>query len=59
VALSNVSTAAHTFTPVHGGFKDSGIVNSGQKATVRMSFAGTYKFMCSIHPYMTGTVRVT
>jgi plastocyanin len=46
-------------SPSHGGFTDSGYVDPAMTAKVRFSYRGTYGFFCSIHPYMTGTVKVT
>jgi plastocyanin len=46
-------------TPTHGGFTGTDNVAPAMTATVRFSFRGTYGFFCSIHTYMTGTVKVT
>lgn len=59
VNITNNSTAPHTMSPTRGGFSDSGDVNPAMTAKVRFSYRGTYGFFCSIHPYMTGTVKVT
>lgn len=39
--------------------KSSSALSKGQTYTVTFTKAGTYPYMCSIHPYMTGTVVVT
>jgi plastocyanin len=38
---------------------DSGLLQPGKSYTFTYSKAGTYKYFCSIHPNMTGTVTVT
>jgi len=38
---------------------DSGNLTSGQSYAVTFSKPGTYAFHCSIHNYMTGTIKVT
>jgi plastocyanin len=59
VKISNNSTAPHTMSPSHGGFTDSGDVEPTMTASVRFSYRGTFSFFCSIHPYMTGSVKAT
>lgn len=59
VALTNNSDTTHTFSPTRGGFADTGNIDRGKKRSVRMSYRGTYGFMCMIHNYMKGTVHVT
>lgn len=59
VKLTNNSSAAHTFTPKSGGFKDSGNINAGTSTAVRFFYKGSYGFVCSYHAWMTGTVHVT
>jgi len=47
-------------SPSNGGFAGSGDVNPPNgTANVRFSYRGTYGFYCSIHPYMTGTIKVS
>lgn len=59
VHVTNNSTYDHTMSPNSGGFSDSGDVAPTMSADVRFSYRGTYGFYCSIHTYMTGTVKVT
>jgi plastocyanin len=39
-------------------FQSSANLNKGQSYTVTFTKAGTYKYSCTIHPSMTGTVIV-
>ncbi|MDQ1686450.1 MAG: Cupredoxin-like domain [Frankiaceae bacterium] len=59
VKVTNNSTNEHTMTPNKGGFTGTSSLAPTMSATVRFSYRGTYGFYCSIHPYMTGTVKVT
>jgi plastocyanin len=40
------------------GIVSSGLLNKGQKFSLTFTKAGTYAYLCSIHPGMTGSVRV-
>jgi plastocyanin len=42
-----------------GGSFDSGIVAAGGRWSQTFSTPGTFAFLCSLHPEMTGTLRVT
>ena len=55
---TNTGAVPHTVTSNAGGF-DSGIMLSGD--TYRRTFTqpGTFDYLCSIHPSMTGTITVT
>ncbi|MDQ1694939.1 MAG: Cupredoxin-like domain [Frankiaceae bacterium] len=59
VELTNNSTATHTFAPEQGGFAASGNIAPGDSDSVRFFYRGAFGFMCSLHPWMKGTVRVT
>jgi len=50
------TTTADTSAPMSW---DSGNLTSGQSYAVTFSKPGTYAFHCSIHNYMTGTIKVT
>ncbi|HVW23095.1 MAG TPA: cupredoxin family copper-binding protein [Candidatus Saccharimonadales bacterium] len=60
VTWTNEDAVAHTVTETDGqdGPK-SGELNQGQSYSFTFNTPGTYKYNCSIHPYMTGTVTVT
>jgi plastocyanin len=54
----NDGAAPHTVTAEDGTF-DSGLVPTGATFERRFDEVGSYAFVCSFHPAMTGTVRVT
>jgi plastocyanin len=58
--INNTNGVPHTST------SDTGVWNSGMKLynykstfTFTFTSAGSYGYMCTIHPYMTGTITVT
>jgi plastocyanin len=67
VGVNNKDTVPHTITngkdpsdPTAGKLFDTSIISpaaSAQFATTKLA-AGNYPFHCSIHPYMTGTLKV-
>lgn len=67
VAVTNKDSVPHTVTngkdasdPTSGKLFDTSIINAGSSAqfsSVKLS-AGTFPFHCTIHPYMTGTLKV-
>ena len=52
------ATAALTATYGGTGFLNSGLLFKGSSATVTFTAAGTFGFICQIHPGMSGTVNV-
>jgi plastocyanin len=54
----NEDSATHTATSSGNAPIDSGNLMNGQSYTVTFTKAGTYKYICSIHPYMNGTIVV-
>ena len=49
----------HTVTPVEpGSFAASGQLSAGDDYPVQFSDPGRYDYVCSLHPFMTGTVIV-
>jgi plastocyanin len=56
VVWANTSSRPHTATK--GGSFDTRIVRSGKAAAVRFNGKGTYRYICSLHPQMTGKVIV-
>lgn len=51
------SANPHTVTADDGSF-DSGLLDSGKSYTKKFTKAGTFKYKCTIHPQMLGTVTV-
>jgi plastocyanin len=56
VTWSNSDSAPHD---ISGGPLHSPTLNQGQTWSYTFSKAGTYSYICSIHPYMKGSVTVT
>jgi hypothetical protein len=57
VTWRNTGQAPHNATADDGSFKTRDL-NQGQSASHRFSSAGTFSYICTIHPNMHGTVRV-
>ena len=56
VTWVNKDRAPHTATGM--GF-DTGTLRRGEKASHKFTAAGTFDYVCQLHPYMHGTVTVT
>jgi plastocyanin len=58
LSVTNDGQAPHTFTVSDGGIDEQ--VDPGQSAEVDLSGlnAGTFDFVCTIHPEMTGSITV-
>jgi plastocyanin len=56
VTWTNQDSDAHTVT---GGPLNSPAMNTGATFSFTFTKAGTYKYLCTIHPFMTATVTVT
>ena len=56
VVWTNNDSQPHTATSA-GSF-DAGAIQPGASATVAFQTAGTFTYICSFHPFMTGTVTV-
>ena len=57
VEWTNNDSIAHTATAADEAF-DSGILSEGQTFTHTFDTAGTFDYICTIHPFMRGTVTV-
>ncbi len=67
ISVINKDTVPHTMTngkdasdPTTGKLFDTSLINAGsiaKLATTKLT-AGTYPFHCTVHPYMTGTLKV-
>lgn len=57
VRWTNTDAVVHTATATSGAF-DTGDLGEGESASVRFTIAGTYRYVCTPHPTMTGTIRV-
>jgi len=58
VTWTNADQDPHTVVAKGGQFK-SGILNTGAGYTFTFTTAGTYDYLCSIHPFMIATVVVS
>jgi plastocyanin len=57
VKVTNNDGTVHTVTAVDKTF-DTGDLDGGASATITLAKAGTFKYYCDIHNYMTGTIEV-
>jgi plastocyanin len=57
VTWSNAGTDAHTVTAVDGSF-DSGELDPSEGFSWYFDQPGTYDYLCTLHPWMEGTVVV-
>jgi len=58
VTWTNNDSAQHTATAGNGAF-DSGVLAQGDTFSFTFTEAGTYDYICSLHPNMTGQIVVT
>jgi plastocyanin len=56
VTWTNTDNQAHTATS-SGNF-DTGAIDPGATASVTFDEPGTFTYICSFHPFMTGTITV-
>lgn len=57
VTWTNGDSVAHTATAQNGSF-DTGLMADGASRSIRFTSAGTYRYLCTPHPEMRGTVVV-
>ena len=57
VTWTNSGQAPHTATATNGSF-DTGLLTAGKSATVTFNTAGSFGYVCVVHPEMVGTVVV-
>jgi plastocyanin len=57
ITVTNHDTTAHTATADDGHSFDTGNIDPGSSATLALK-TGTYKYHCSIHPFMHGSIVV-
>lgn len=58
VVWTNGDQVAHSIASDDGTF-DEQTMGAGDTAFVRIAAPGTYRYICGIHPVMTGTIEVT
>jgi len=59
VSWTNFDAEQHTATSFDAGTWSTGVLSGGQSEAVQFLEAGTYAYLCEIHPSMTGEVVVT
>ena len=59
VTWINNDDVPHLIVNVENRFKQSPVLDTGQTFSERLDKAGTYKYFCSLHPMMQGTIVVT
>jgi plastocyanin len=58
VAVKNKDGATHDLAAVNGAFKTK-YIEGGKSGTFTVKKPGTYKIVCTLHTYMTGTLKAT
>ncbi|MDX3854552.1 cupredoxin domain-containing protein [Streptomyces sp. AK02-01A] len=59
ITVINKDAVTHTLTAVTGRAFNTGDIPSGKTVTLTApANAGTYQYMCTIHPFMKGTLTV-
>ncbi len=58
IEVTNTGLISHTMTSTTGAF-DTGLIRHNRSALVVVNKPGTYKFICSPHPWMKGTLIVS
>ena len=58
VKFSNRDSTPHTATSKDGGGFESGPIDTGKSATIKLEEAGTFSYYCVFHPFMKGTITV-
>lgn len=59
VTWVNEDQVAHSVVADHDTFPSSSTLQPGDRYSHTFNTAGTFPYICGIHPYMTGTVVVT
>lgn len=59
VKFSNGDSTNHTATGDDAAALDTGTIAPGKSKTVVLEAPGTYRYFCSFHPFMKGTITVT
>lgn len=61
ITFKNADSATHTATSADGAPSkfDTGDLKGGDTKDVKVTAAGDYKYKCSIHEYMEGTITVS
>jgi plastocyanin len=58
ITVKNKDGAAHDLAAVNGAFKTK-YIDGGKSGKFTVKKPGTYKIVCTLHTYMTGTLKAT
>jgi plastocyanin len=58
ITVKNKDGATHDLAAVNGAFKTK-YIDGGKSGTFTVKKPGTYKIVCTLHTYMTGTLTAT
>ncbi len=58
VTFINRDDTAHRIASVDGSFKASAALDTNDRFELKLTRPGTYRYFCSIHPQMQGTIEV-
>ncbi len=59
VSVTNKDSATHTLTATGGQFNTGNITQNQTKTFTAPTKPGTYSYICNIHQYMEGTIKVS
>jgi plastocyanin len=59
ITWTNNDSTAHTATASSDSSCDTGTIAAGATGSLKFNTAGTYDYMCKIHPNMTGKIEVS
>jgi len=57
VTWKNTDKTMHMASSLKGKF-DAGMINSGKSSTVKFDKTGTFDYICTVHPWMKGSIIV-
>jgi plastocyanin len=58
IDVTNDDSAPHSVTADDGDSFDSGTLQQGESATIKVARAGRYAYHCTVHPFMKGELVV-
>ena len=58
ITVINDDNTTHTLTANNGAF-NTGDLGGGRRGSVTVDQPGTYRYHCTVHPFMTGTAHVS
>ena len=58
ITVKNNDSVTHDLAAVNGAFKTK-YIDGGKSAKFTVKKPGTYKIVCTLHTYMTGTIKAT